>query len=264
MAERYGRPIDPNPSASPAQAIAAAVSDAPLSMPPPSSPTPTPAAVPVPRERPPTVGAPGVRAPGTNGPGTNTPGTERIDSQVQKAQEQLQNLRRQQEQIERQKRELEELSRRQEELETGRNEMVEKLTRALVVLERQSNDAQKRVEQLHLVGESFASHLSTLEAIQPKSWASADLQKELNRALGMVDHARTEYGQQRARFAADVAEGTASTEGAAKENPYEDALDAGSDKSFVYWLKAGLAFTLPLLLLGFIALFIFCWSLLAK
>ena len=247
MAERYGRPIDPTPPTPSAPPPAAARSDEPLPMPPPST-VPVPTAAP--RERPPTVT-----------PGTNGPGTERIDSQVQKAQEQLLNLRRQQEQIERQKRELEELSRRQEELETGRTEMVEKLTRALVVLERQSNDAQKRVEQLHLVGESFASHLSALEGIQPKSWASADLQKELNRALGMVDHARTEYGQQRARFAADVAEGIAPTEGAAKESPYEDLISGDGEKGFVYWLKAGLAFTLPLLLLGFVALFIFCWSL---
>lgn len=57
--------------------------------------------------------------------------SERIDSQVQKAQEELAKLRRQQEQIEKQKRELEELSRRQEELEAGRSEMGEKLTRAL-------------------------------------------------------------------------------------------------------------------------------------
>ncbi len=49
--------------------------------------------------------------------------TEHLDSQVQKAQEQLISLKRQQEQIEKQKRELEELSRRQEELERGRAEM---------------------------------------------------------------------------------------------------------------------------------------------
>ena len=256
MAERYGRPIDPNPPAASAPAYTTPDQDDPLPMPPTPSnpPVSNSAAVPVPRERPVAGG----------GPGTDGPGTARIDSQVQKAQEQLLNLRRQQEQIERQKRELEELSRRQEELETGRAEMSDKLTRALVVLERQSNDAQKRVEQLHLVGETFASHLSTLEAIQPKSWASADLQKELSRALGMVDHARTEYGQQRARFAADVAEGTASTDGAATENPYDDAPGAGGDKSFVYWLKAGVAFTLPLLLFGLVCLFIFCWFMLGR
>jgi len=51
--------------------------------------------------------------------------------------EQLLQLKRQQEQIEKQKRELEELSRRQEELEHGRAEMADKLTRSLVVLERE-------------------------------------------------------------------------------------------------------------------------------
>src|SRR5712671_5896085 len=80
---------------------------------------------------------------------------EHLDSQVQKAQEQLLQLKRQQEQIEKQKRELEELSRRQEELENGRAEMADKLTRALVVLEREAYDAQKKMEQLRATRESF-------------------------------------------------------------------------------------------------------------
>ena len=66
-----------------------------------------------------------------------TPSVEHLDNQVQKAQEQLLQLKRQQEQIEKQKRELEELSRRQDELEHGRAEMTDKLARALVVLERE-------------------------------------------------------------------------------------------------------------------------------
>ncbi len=73
---------------------------------------------------------------------------ELLDSQVQKAQEQLLQLRRQQEQIEKQKRELEELSRRQEELERGRAEMTDKLTRSLVVLEREAYETQNKLEQL--------------------------------------------------------------------------------------------------------------------
>lgn len=186
---------------------------------------------------------------------------ERIDSQVQKAQEQLLSLRRQQEQIEKQKRELEELSRRQEELELGRTEMGEKLTRAIVVLDRQTTEAQKRMEQLRSTSDSFTSHLRTLESVNPKSWASADMPKELNRALSMVDHARTEYNQQKARLATDP-EGAA----AASADPipsgldnYDDAL-GGGDHDFMYWLKAGVAFTLPLLILGFIAVAIFFWN----
>src|SRR5712691_2145875 len=108
--------------------------------------------------------------------------SEHLDSQVKKAQDQLLHLKRQQEQIEKQKRELEELSRKQEELERGRVDMTDKLTRSLVVLEREAYDAQKRLEQLRAMRESFGQHLELIEAIDPKSWNPADLHKELRRA----------------------------------------------------------------------------------
>src|SRR5437667_12486259 len=98
-----------------------------------------------------------------------TVSVERLESQVQKAQEQLLQLKRQQEQIEKQKRELEELSRRQEALEHGRAEMTDKLTRALVVLERDAYSAQNRLEQIRSARESFAQHLELIEAIAPRS-----------------------------------------------------------------------------------------------
>src|SRR6201982_987276 len=112
---------------------------------------------------------------------------ELLGSQVQKAQEQLLQLRRQQEQIEKQKRELEELSRRQEELERGRAEMTDKLSRSLVILEREGYDCQKKLEQIRATHESFTQHLQLLEAIDSKSWNPADLPKELNSALSTGD-----------------------------------------------------------------------------
>src|ERR1700760_4455895 len=134
--------------------------------------------------------------------------TEHLDSQVQKAQEQLLQLKRQQEQIEKQKRELEELSRRQEELERGRTEMMDKLTRSLVVLEREAYDTQKKLEQIRATRESFGQHLELIEAIDPKSWNPGDLHKELSRSLSAVDDARTEFSQQRSRLqAAEQAHG---------------------------------------------------------
>src|SRR5258708_32490846 len=121
--------------------------------------------------------------------------TEHLDSQVQKAQEQLLHLKKQQETIEKQKRELEELSRRQELLQQGKAEMTEKLTRALVVVEREANDAQKRVELLHAIYQSYVQHLSVVEAINPKNWENLDINKELNKALSAVDDARAEYAR---------------------------------------------------------------------
>ena len=181
---------------------------------------------------------------------------EHLDEQVQKAQEQLLQLKRQQDQIEKQKRELEELSRRQEELERGRAEMTDKLTRSLVVLEREAYDTQKRLEQVRAMRESFGEHLKLLEGIDPKSWNPADLHKELSRALSAVDDARAEFSQQRSRLHA--------TDGSANEAPLPEVAPemsqlAGTGRSFTQWLQVGLALSLPLIIFGFIALLLFFW-----
>ncbi len=182
--------------------------------------------------------------------------TEHLDSQVQKAQEQLFLLKKQQEQIEKQKRELEELSRRQEELERGRTEMTDKFTRSLVVLEREAYDSQKKLEQIRATRESFEQHLVLLESIDPKSWNPADLHKELSRALSTVDDARAEFSQQRSRL-------TASTHEDGSEVALPEAAPEmggiGSANSFVQWLQIGFAVTLPLIVFGFIALMLFLW-----
>ena len=184
---------------------------------------------------------------------------EHLDEQVQKAQEQLVHLKRQQELIEKQKRELEELSRRQEQFTQGKTEMIEHFTRALVVLERQIYDAQKRTEQLRSINDSFLQHLSTLEAINPKAWENSDINKELNRALSAVDDARTEYTRSRAVISAEINEDVlAATNTAPDGAGYDD-----TPRDFVYWLKSGAAFTLPLLVLG-IALIITLCALFAK
>ncbi len=179
--------------------------------------------------------------------------TEHLDSQVQKAQEQLFLLKKQQEQIEKQKRELEELSRRQEELDRGRGEMTDKLTRSLVVLEREAYDSQKKLEQIRATRESFEQHLSLLESIDPKSWNPAELTKELSRALSAVDDARAEFSQQRSRLTATDESG----EVGLPEAAFEAGLGGGN--SFVQWLQIGFALSLPLIVFGILALMIFLW-----
>ena len=179
---------------------------------------------------------------------------EHLDSQVQKAQEQLLQLKRQQEQIEKQKRELEELSRRQDELEHGRAEMADKLTRSLVVLEREGYNAQSRLEQIRAARESFGQHLQLIEAIDPKSWNSSDLHKELSRALSTVDEARTVYNEQRSRLQAVGNEGDASL-----PDVGTDAYESSAGRSFSQCLQVGVALTLPLIIFGAIALALFIW-----
>lgn len=179
--------------------------------------------------------------------------TEQLDNQVQKAQEQLIALKRAQETLEKQKRELEELSRRQEQLQQGKTEMVDKFTRAIVVLDREVYDAQKRVEQLQGIHASFMQHVDLLEAINPKGWDGLDLNKELNKALSAVDDSRAEYNKSLPKI--NPESDTDSGDPIAATAGYQ--LDYGapdSARDFGYWLKAGFAFTLPLFAVGIIVI----------
>lgn len=181
---------------------------------------------------------------------------EHLDSQVQKAQEQLLQLKRQSEQIEKQKRELEELSRRQEELERGRAEMTDKLSRSLVILEREGYESQRKLEQIRATHESFTQHLQLLEGIDPKSWNPAELPKELSRALSTVDDARAEFSQQRSRLEAGNPD---DSEGLDLPEPTSGVGGFGGTKTFAQWLQIGFALSLPLIIFGILALLIFFW-----
>ncbi len=172
---------------------------------------------------------------------------ELLDTQVQKAQEQLVALKRQQDIIERQKRELEELSRRQDQLHSGKTEMIEKLTRALVVLEREHLETQRRVDLLTSINDSFNGHLDQLEAINPKAWEGLDINKELAKALSAVDDARSEFARSLPKIGTTPSD-EADLAGAA--GPFHADYEATSAKDFLYWLKAGVAFTLPLVVIG--------------
>lgn len=186
-------------------------------------------------------------------PENQTDSPEELDNQVQRAQEQLLQLKRQQEMIERQKRELEELSRKQEELERGRAEMIEKLSRSMVTIERETYEAEKRVEQLRATNAAFLQHLDVLERINPKNWSNADLHKELSKALSSVDDARTEFNKSITKINAKSGEELLAPVTAI--GGYDDAAEAGA-VNFGLWLKRGLAFTLPLIVFGIIALVI--------
>jgi chromosome segregation ATPase len=176
---------------------------------------------------------------------------EDIGLKVQEAQTALLDLKRQQEEIERQKRELEELGRKQREFEEGRRDIFEKMTRGLVVIERQESEMQRELDQLGTIRESFNDHISQIERIRPQDWSPKDLQSELTRALAIIDQANSIYHQARSRL--DIL----------REEQGEAALDempalnpALMPKSFGQSFREGFAFTLPLILFGLIALLI--------
>jgi len=179
--------------------------------------------------------------------GDNTSTANEINLKVQYVQEQLLDLKRQQEEVERQKRELEDLSRKQREFEEGRREIVEKLTRGHVLLERQEFEVKRELEQIKIVRDSFAEHLGQTESLNPAEWSNEEMPNELTKALARVDQAKSIYNQSRARLSAlrqiDEAESNPSSSELAPEMVLEE-------KSFGAMVREGFAYSLPLILVA--------------
>src|SRR5471032_2495896 len=162
--------------------------------------------------------------PPASSPNDTTSTANEINLKVQRVEEQLLDLKRQQEEIERQKKELDELSRKQREFDEGRREIVEKLTRGLVLLEREEFEVKRELEQIKIVRDSFADHLGQTENLNPADWSSEELPSELTKALARVDQAQAIYSQSRASLLAL----RQAEEGFSDDIPADLAPDAGS------------------------------------
>jgi hypothetical protein len=128
--------------------------------------------------------------------------------------------------------------------------MIEKFNRSVVIIERETYEAEKRVEQLRATNAAFLQHLEVLERINPKNWSNADLHKELSKALSSVDDARTEFNKSITKINAKSDQEIIKP---ATTVSHDGAPDVGA-VNFGLWLKRGLAFTLPLIVFGIIAL----------
>lgn len=171
---------------------------------------------------------------------------EQLGDKMAQAQERLLALKRQADQLEREKQKLEELSRRQEQFDAGRSEMVDKFTSSLVQIQRETDETLKRLEILKSVQGSFSTYLHELETINPKDWEPDELQKELSRAIGTVEDARSVFVKAQAQVGSE-------SESPGGPSPY-DADFSSVGQGFGYWLMAGFAFTLPLTAIGLLGL----------
>ncbi len=181
---------------------------------------------------------------------------EDLSEEAHRTNSELDKLRRQIEDVEKQKVWIEDLRRRNEELENGRVEMIDKLTRSLGTVQRETEDAHKRLEQLNAIHNSFTQHLRYIESINSKLWGREELPKELSKAISAIEDARADYGKAQAKIAVDVS----GEPGAAESAEYAAEYLAAEEKSFGYWFRSGLGFTLPLLVFGVVALLLWLWA----
>ncbi|MGP8201589.1 MAG: hypothetical protein ACLQU4_19030 [Limisphaerales bacterium] len=179
---------------------------------------------------------------------SNRPPTrEEIEALVGEKQIKLAELKRAQEELERERAGLEELRRRQMEFQTGREEMLQNLTRGIGLLEEAELTARRDAEQMARVLTEFREAVTKVQAINEQLWNQENFSVELTRANTTIENARMEWNA--ARLKLPILSDVSSSPAEPAQARAGASLLAATD--LVQLCKIGLALTWPLVLLGF-------------
>jgi hypothetical protein len=188
-------------------------------------------------------------------PAFAAPSRDDTDRRVVEAQQKLAELKRAQEELERERASLEELRRRQNEFHTGREEVIQNLTRGLGLLEEAEFSARRDAESMAKAMEDFRMALDKVQSIHEEVWTRENFQMELTRALTTIENARMEWNSARLKVPVLAGE-TKNAAAPAETGPAKSQSLA--DLGFLQLCKIGLAMTWPLILvlLGIIGVLI--------
>jgi hypothetical protein len=182
------------------------------------------------------------------------PTREEVDLKVAEAQQKLAELKRAQEELERERASLEESRRRQMEFQTGRQEMVQQLTRALGLLEEAEFAARRDAEQMAKAIADMHDALAKVQGIHEEAWTKDNFYVELTRALTVVENARMEWNSARLKF--PVLSGATEGSGAVSATSDKPAESFLATRDFGGLCKMGLALTWPLAAVALLALIV--------
>jgi hypothetical protein len=183
----------------------------------------------------------------TRKPAFSAPTRDDTERKVVEAQQKLVELKRAQEELERERAGLEELRRRQTEFLTGREEIVQQLTRGLGLLEEAEFAARRDAEQMVKTLTDFRAALTKVQAIHEDGWTKENFPTELTRALTTVENARMEWNSARLKLPVLAGETGVAAGNSPAAVPPPPSL---TELSFGQLCRLGLALTWPVLLAG--------------
>src|SRR6266496_6492821 len=135
------------------------------------------------------------------GSASRPPTREELDSRVSETQQRLMELKRAQEELERERAALEEARRRRTEFQTGREEMLEGLTRSVGFLEEAEFNARRDAEQMAKTLGELRAALTKVQSIHEEIWTQENYNVEVTRALTIIDNGRMEWNAARLKWA---------------------------------------------------------------
>lgn len=219
------------------------------------APAPAVAGVPRPRNGPrigpavePSPGSPGAAVQGFK-PRPAPRHAEEINDQVANAHQELERLRQRQQMLEREKGELENLRSKQQKFQDHRKELLGHLQQSVVKLEAHELNAEQLRELAGATRKQFSGFVAELQRLKEEEWSEETLGDELTRALALLDNVRIEYNKGLSRIEALI---SSRPESAGKDVPgpvlFESRAGGFQTKGFSYWFMAGLAASLPLII----------------
>jgi hypothetical protein len=182
---------------------------------------------------------------------TRPPSREELEAKVGETQQRLQELKRVQEELERERAALEEARRRRTEFHTGREEMLQHLTRGIGLLEEAEFGARRDAEQMAKTLGELRDALVKIQTLNDQSWTQDSYGVELTRALTAIENARMEWN------AAQLKWPVLSGPGGEGNPPAPEASSVGpaslDSLSFGQLCRLGLALSWPLAAVGLVA-----------
>lgn len=185
---------------------------------------------------------------------------EVTEQMVGKAQE-LDRLRARQEELEHERRLLEEMRQKQEAFDSGRRELKDHLNESLVWMEKERGQADRLAHLLDETRRTFRERLEDVNGLKEDDWEDTHLLDELNKALVLLETVRAEYNQALGKIDAIRSQAGPNSKAMGRRGGDSDGTTMASGaQGFAYWLRAGVAFTLPLMVL--LALLAVVWMVL--
>jgi len=172
-------------------------------------------------------------------------GTDSFSEEVASAQFQLDELRQRQQAIEQRKEELESLHKKQSFFNTERESILADLAHSLEIIDQDTADAEQLISHYSQARQRFLQSLELISNLRDHEWERNQLNQELDKAGETLSQARQDYEHHTTELTLLI-KGFKGIH-AKPLKPGEKSQLPESRQSFIYWLRSGFAFSLPII-----------------
>ena len=184
---------------------------------------------------------------------------EQITNKVADTAEEIERLKMRQDELEHEKTSLEELNRKQDEYARSKKNIIENLSRNIILMEKDEVLATRMVELLSASRSRFKDILAEIRDVQEESWSEDSFEEELDKALALIESARMEYSKAIAKV--DAESWQKGSAGQAQLSTLEEAGRGSiANKGFLFWLKVGVAVSLPMAFFILLLIAAYVWT----